>query len=472
MTSALETIDATTVKITVHVTEAQLAPIIAHAYEHLGEKAVIPGFRKGKVPPALLQKHIAKGAAIEHAINEGLGVWYSEAVEEHDLRPVGPPEIDLTRVPGLAVGVDDLEFTAIVEIRPAVALPKLDAITLKVKPVAVDETDVTDRLDALRARFGTLTGVDRPAANGDFVTLDLAAEIDGTEVDAVQGTSYEVGSGSMLDGLDEAILGLSSGEETTYEGPLAAGEHAGAPALVRVKVTAVKERELPAADDAFAQLASEFDTIAELKEDLRKQAGRVGVTNQAVEARTAFVEHLKSAASFELPSKVIEREVHQHLEGEGRLADDVHRAEVTEEATEALRVQILLDQLADDLDLVVEEEELLDYMITISRRYGMDPEEFIQQSERAGRVPQFVSEVARSKAVAYGLRKVTVKDTSGKAVDLSDIIGSEESDTAARKIRDEIRAERAASKPSPSKKPAASKPAASKPAAKKPVSKK
>jgi trigger factor len=428
VTSAVETIDATTVKITVILTEDQFAPMLKHAYEHLGESINVPGFRKGKVPARVLEQRIGKGAALEHAVNDGLGEWYGEAIEEHSLRPLGQPEIEMVRLPGAVEGDDGLEFTATVEIRPEVTLPKADSITLTIPAAIVDEADVDARLDSLRARFATLSGVDRPAADGDFVTLDLSATLGGEEVDAVQGTSYQVGSASMLEGLDEVLVGLSAGEETSYEGPLAAGDHAGEPALIRVKVTAVKERELPAADDAFAQLASEFDTIAELRADLHEQVAKVQLNNQAVAARIALLDHLKTASPFDVPMRTVESEVHQHLENEGRLEDDEHRAEVTQETIAALQAQIVLDQLADDLGIKVEEYEILDFLVSMSRQYGMDPNEFIEQMQRANRIPSVVADVVRSKATAVALRQVTVKDDSGKVIDLTDIVGSEASD--------------------------------------------
>ena len=428
MTSAVETIDPTSVKITVTIAEDELAPMIKHAYEHLGESLNVPGFRKGKVPAKVLEQRIGRDAALEHAVNDGLPEWYGAVVKEHDLSPIGQPAVEIIRLPGQVAGDESLEFTVTVAVRPEFTLPKASTITLTIPEAVVDEADIDARLDALRARFATLVGVDRPAAEGDFVTLDLSATLDGAEVDAVQGTSYEVGSGSMLDGLDAVIVGLSAGEETSYEGPLAAGDHAGETALIRVKVTAVKERELPAADDEFAQLASEFDTLAELRDDLREQAARVQLNNQAIEARGALIEHLKAAVPFDVPSSVIEQEVHQHLEGEGRLEDDEHRAEVTTEATEALRSQILLDQLAEDMDVHAEEYEILDFLVSMSRQYGMDPEEFIEQMQRANRIPAVVSDVVRSKATAHALRQAKVKDAKGKVLDLSEVIGTAETD--------------------------------------------
>jgi trigger factor len=424
VTSALEQIDETTVKLTINVTEEDLAPVMAHAYEHVGESVNIPGFRKGKVPPKILEQRVGKGAIIEHAVNDGLAGWYAGAVEEQGIRPFGQPEIEVTKVPGATEGDDTLEFVATVEIRPSVKLPAAKSLMIIVDPVTVSDEDVEARLTSLRERFGTLVTVDRPAKDGDFVTLDLAAKVEGADVDSVQGTSYQVGAGNMLEGLDEAVTGLSAGEETTYEGPLAAGEHAGEKALVSVKVTAVKERQLPDADDDFAQLASEFDTLAELRADLEEQAKRIKANNQAMEARGKLLDELDSATEFTLPSKVIDREVHEHLANENRLDDDVHRAEVTEEAQKALRAQILLDQLADDLEIEVEENELLEYLVNSSRQYNMDPQTFIDQVQRAGQIPAIVAEVARSKATAFALRRATIKDTAGKKVDLSAVIGS------------------------------------------------
>lgn len=424
MTSALEKIDATTVKLTVTLTEEDIQPMLDHAYEHIGQQVQIPGFRKGKVPPKILEQRVGKAAVIEHAVNDGVPQWYAAAVEEQGIRPFGQPEVELTKLPGSEEGFDGVEFTAVVEIRPEVELPAAADLTLEVEPVDVSDEDVAERLDQLRERFGTLNTVDRPAADGDYVTLDLKAALDGADVDNVQGTSYQVGSGNMIDGLDEALVGLSADEETTFEAPLAAGEHAGKKAAITVKVTAVKERELPEVDDDFAQLASEFDTVDELKTDLREQAGRIKANNQAVEAREKLIDALTEATDFELPKKVIENEVHSHLEGENRLDDDVHRAEVTEEAHKALRAQILLDQLAEDLEIQVEQNELLDYLMNASRQYNMDPNTFIQQVEQAGQIPSIVAEVARSKATAFALRRATVKDTSGAVVDLSPVIGS------------------------------------------------
>ncbi|MGY4645967.1 trigger factor [Cellulomonas sp. URHB0016] len=430
--SAVETVEPTKVKLTVEVTYDELKPSIEHAYKHIAEQVTVPGFRKGKIPPRIIDQRVGRPAVIEHAVNEGLSGFYAEAVRENKLRPLGQPEVEVTKVPGLVAGEDEgeLHFTAEVEVRPEITVPALDGLAISVDDLEVSDEDVQGRLDALRERFGTLVGVDRPAVEGDFVVLDLVASIDGEQVDSVSGVSYQIGAGNMLEGLDEALTGLSGGESTTFETALAGGEHAGETAQVTVSASTVKERQLPEADDDFAQLASEFDTLEELTADLREQAARIKASNQAVQARDLLLEKLLAGTEIPVPSGVVEAEVHRHLEGEGRLEDHEHRAEVSEQAATALRNQILLDTLAEQLEIKISQQELLDYLVSASRQYGMDPNTFIQTVDQQGQVPAMVAEVARSKALAVALRQVAVTDAAGQVVDLSEFIGSDEEDAA------------------------------------------
>jgi trigger factor len=437
--SAVETLEPTKVKLTVEVPFDELKPSIDHAYEHIAEQVTVPGFRKGKIPPRIIDQRVGRPAVMEHAVNEGLSGFYAEAVREHKLRPLGQPEVDVTKVPGLVAGDQgDLVFTAEVEVRPEIEVPALDGLSVTVEGLEVTDEDVQGRLDALRERFGTLVGVDRPAAEKDFAVIDLVAKIDGEEVDTVSGVSYQIGSGNMLEGLDEALTGLSAGETTTFETVLVGGDHAGETAQVTVTATSVKERELPEADDDFAQMASEFDTVEELLADLREQAGKVRAQNQAVTARDLLLEQLLAQVEIPVPSGAVEAEVHRHLESEGRLEDDTHRAEVTEQATTALTNQILLDTLAENLEVKVNQGELVDYLVSASRQYGMDPNTFIQTVDQQGQIPAMVAEVARSKALAVALRRVAVVDAAGAPVDLSEFIGSDEDDAAQNALEEAV----------------------------------
>nr|WP_210732311.1 trigger factor [Cellulomonas denverensis] len=437
--SAVETLEPTKVKLTVEVSYDELKPSIDHAYSHIAEQVNIPGFRKGKVPPRIIDQRVGRPAVMEHAVNDGLSEFYASAIRDNSLRPLGQPEIDVTKVPGLVPGEEqgDLVFTAEVEVRPEIEIPALEDLKVSVDGLEVSDEDVQGRLDQLRERFGTLVGVDRPAEDKDFVVIDLVAKIGDEEVDTVSGISYQIGSGNMLEGLDEALTGLSAGETTTFETELVGGEHAGEKAQVTVTASQVKQRDLPEADDDFAQMASEFDTIAELTDDLREQAGRIKGQNQAVQARDLLLEQLLEQIEIPVPSGAVEAEVHRHLEQEGRLDDDTHRAEVTEQAETALRNQILLDTLAEKLEVKVAQGELIDYLVSASRQYGMDPNTFIQTIDQQGQIPAMVAEVARSKALAVALRRVTVTDDKGETVDLSEYIGSDEDDAALEQAEDE-----------------------------------
>ncbi|QAY64691.1 trigger factor [Xylanimonas allomyrinae] len=430
MKSAVETLEPTKVKLTVEVDYDELKPSIDHAYKHIAEQVNVPGFRKGKVPPRIIDQRVGWGAVVEHAVNESLGGFYGQAAAEQKLRPLGQPSVEVTEIPAKA-GEGQLAFTAEVEVRPEIELPELGGIDIAVESTEVTDADVAERLDALRERFGTLVGVDRPAADGDYVVIDLKAVIGDEEVDSVSGISYQIGSGNMLDGLDEALTGLSAEETTTFKATLAGGEHEGEEADVTVTATSVKQRDLPEADDDFAQLASEFDTLEELTADLREQVASIKKSNQAVTARDTLLEKLLDAVEVPVPAGVVEAEVNRHLESEDRLEDDEHRAQVTVDATKALKNQILLDTLAEKLEVKVGQGELVEFLVQSSRQYGMEPQQFIQTLDQGGQIPAMVGEVARSKALAVALRKIEVKDGEGNVVDLSEFIGSDEADTAA-----------------------------------------
>ncbi|UUE19200.1 trigger factor [Microbacterium sp. J1-1] len=477
--STVEKLTPTRVKLTITVTPDDLKPSIAHAYEHIAQDVQIPGFRKGKVPAPIIDQRIGRGAVIEHAVNEGLDKFFRDATVEHKLRVVGRPSADITQWPSEKDFSGDLLVDIEVDVRPEIELPSYDGITVTVDAVEADDAALDAELDNMRARFGTLVPVDRPATKGDFVDLDLVATIDGAEIDRAEGVSYEIGSGELLEGIDDAIESLTAGEDTTFRSALVGGDHAGSEAEVSVTVKAVKERELPEADDDFAQIASEFDTIAELRESLAERVAQQGVFTQGSAARDKLVEVLLEQIEIPVPPQLIEDEVHNHLEGEGRLEDDVHRAEVTEASEKQFRTQVLLDTIAEQADVQVSQEELSQYLIQSAAQYGMAPQEFVEALQSSNQLPALVGEVARNKALAIALGKVKVVDSNGKAVDLSDFIVTD--DEAAEAEGETAEAEEKPAKKAPAKKPAAKKaPAkkadeadeAEKPAAKKPAAKK
>nr|WP_218857018.1 trigger factor [Leifsonia soli] len=418
--TTVEKLSPTRTKLTISVTPEELQPSIKHAYEHIAEQVTIPGFRKGKVPPPIIDQRVGKAAVLEHAVNEGLDGFYRRAVEENDVRPLGRPEADITEWPNEKDFSGDLLLTIEVDVRPEVKLPDFDDITITVDAAEVGVDDVEEELDRLRSRFGTLVTVDRPAKTGDFAQIDLVAVIGGEEVDTAANISYEIGSGELIDGIDEALDTLTAGETTTFEAPLMGGDHEGENAQITVTLNAVKERELPEADDDFAQIASEFDTIGELRQSLRTQVERAKVFGQGTAARDQLVDKLLELVEIPVPEQLVEDEVHRHLEQENRLEDDVHRAEVKESSEKTFKTQILLDEVAQENDVKVSQDELTQYLVQGAAQYGMDPNEFVKILSENGQIPSMVGEVARNKALAIILGKVKVVDSNGKPVDLAE----------------------------------------------------
>ena len=419
VTTTVEKISPTRVKINIIVTPEELKPSIDHAYQHIAEDVNIPGFRKGKVPPPIIDQRIGRSEVLNHAVNEGLDKFYRDAAEEEKVRPLGRPNADITKWPSVDDFSGNLELSVEVDVRPEFEIPNYDGLKLEVEPIAVSPDDVEAELENLRSRFGTLVTVDRPATTGDFVQLDLIATIGGEEVDAANNISYELGSGELIEGIDEALDTLTAGETTNFEAPLLGGDHEGEAAQISVTVLAVKERELPAADDDFAQIASQFDTIGELRSDIREQLGKSGEFGQGVAARDKIVDVLLEKLDIPVPQGLIDDEVNRHLEQEGRLEDDAHRAEVAESSEKTFRSQILLDAIAEKEEVKVSQNELTSYLVQAAAQYGMEPGEFIKVIDSNGQLPAMIGEVARAKGLAVVLSKAKVVDTTGKAVDVS-----------------------------------------------------
>jgi trigger factor len=418
--TTVEKLSPTRAKLTIAVTPEELQPSIKHAYEHIAQDVDIPGFRKGKVPPPIIDQRVGKAAVLEHAVNEGLEGFYRTAVEENDVKPVGRPEADITEWPSDKDFSGDLLVAIEVDVRPEITVPEYDGLELTVEAAEVTDDDVEAELDRLRSRFGTLVTVDRPAKKGDFAQLDLVASIGDEQVDTASNVSYEIGSGELVEGIDEALDSLSAGETTTFTSKLLGGDHEGEDAEITVTLSAVKERELPDADDDFAQISSEFDTIGELRESLRGEAARGKTFAQGNEARNLLVDRLLELTEIPVPSGLVEDEVHRHLEAEERLEDDVHRAEVTEATEKAFRTQVLFDEIAEKENIQVTQDELSNYLVQAAAQYGMDPNEFVQALGESGQLQQTFGEVARNKTIAVLLGRAVVKDTNGQTVDLSE----------------------------------------------------
>ena len=427
MKSTVETLEPTKVRLTVEIPVEELKSEMDKAYKSIANQVSIPGFRKGHVPARIIDQRFGRAAVIEQVVNEVLPGQYSAAVSENELRPMSQPEVEVTEIPSTTGELTgQLVFTAQVDVVPAFDLPEYGKDTvIEVDPVEVTDEDVQEELDALRGRFASLKTIKRQAKTGDFATIDLVATINGEEVDSVSDVSYEIGSGTMLDGQDTALRKTHAGDVVTFTSTLKGGEHEGEEAEVTITVKSVKERELPEADDDFAQMVSEFDTIDELKEDLKKQAAQTKQSQQALQARDRLVENLLSRTEILLPESVIEHELSH------RVAEDAS-AKAKKEAREAIekeyRTEILAEELAKKNEVQVGQQELFDYAIQMSQNYGMDINRLFSDPQQISAV---VADLGRAKALIEVLSEVTVKDTAGNDVDLSEFLGKGDEEAAA-----------------------------------------
>lgn len=411
----METLSPTRVRLDIEIEYSEMVSHVADAYKKVGTRVNIPGFRKGKVPASMIDQRVGRGTVLDEAINAALPDFYGKAAREHSVAVIGRPIVDVKEF----VDNEKLLFTVEVDVRPEVTLPDFSTITVEVDDVVVADADVDEQVESLRTRFGTLTTVEREVVKGDFVTLDMDAFINGESVDGGQASdiSYEVGSDRMIEGLDDILIGMSAGETKQFETQLV-GQADGEKGEVKATVKAVKDRELPPVDDAFAKLASEFDTLDELKADFSARLGRVKKMEQGAQARDRLVEKLLADLDIPVPDNLVELEVTEHLEGEGRLEDVEHRTEVDGQVRSSLKSDFLLDAIVQSENVQVTEIELTEYLVRSSQRYGMAPEKFAEELQKAGQISQLVAEVTRAKALASVLGRITVKDVSGNVIDL------------------------------------------------------
>jgi trigger factor len=418
--TTVEKLSPTRVKLSISVTPEELKPSIDHAYEHIASQVNIPGFRKGKVPAVLIDQRVGREEVLNHAVSDGLDGFFRDAVRDEKIRTLGRPSADIATWPEVKDYSGDLVIDVEVDVRPEFELPAYDSLELTVDAAVISDEDVEKELDQLRSRFGTLITVDRPAKTGDFAQIDLVAKIEDREVDTANAISYEVGSGELIDGIDEALEGLSADEDTVFESKLLGGDNEGQTAEITVHVISVKERELPEADDEFAQISSQFDTIDELKADLKDQLEKSSVFTQGAQARDMVVDELLKSVEIPVPQQLIDDEVVRHLESENRVGDEEHGKEVAESSEKTFRSQILLDAIVEKEGVKVSQDELTQYLIQGAAQYGMEPGEFIKVLDQNGQIPSMIAEVARNKALAIVLGRAKVTDSNGKAIDLTE----------------------------------------------------
>ena len=440
MKSNVEHLNPTRVKLSVEVPFDELKPHFDKAYGALAGSVRVPGFRPGKVPARILDARLGRGTILSEVVNDAVPAKYGQAVADANLTPLGQPDIEVTRIDD----GDTLAFTAEVDVRPDIILPAVDQISVQVDDVEVTEADIDEQVDALRERFATVTTMDRPAADGDSVTIDLRAVIDGEDLPdaSTDGMTYKIGTGDLVDGLDEALIGLSSGDSTTFATALVAGDHAGEEAEVTVSVNSVSDRVLPEVDDDFAQLASEFDTVAEMREDLVERIRRVKNMTQGGQARDKVLEALLEATDIPAPEGIVkteydarqhdavhafdhdEEQFNAYLEGEGQTRDEFD-AETRQASEEAVRTQLLLDALAEQQGVGVSQEEFTERIIYNAQRFGVSPDDYFKRLQEGNQLGAVIADVRRGKALANAVQQVTVTDASGNVLDVAALFGVE-----------------------------------------------
>lgn len=451
MKSAVETLSPTRAKLTVEVPFEELKPSLDAAYKRIAQQINVPGFRKGKVPPMVIDRQIGRGPVLDEAINEALPKLYVQALQENSIEPLAQPEIDITKFEDN----ESLEFTAEVDVKPEITLPDLDGLEVEVDSFDVTDEEVDAQVKTLRERFATLRDVDREATEGDFVVMDLKAMKDGEVVEGaeVSEMSYQVGRGGMLEGLDEALSGMKAGDEKTFSSELVGGEVAGMPVEVEVRVSAVKEQELPELDDEFAQTASEFDTVEELVADVRARLERGKRLEQAAAARDAVLEKILDLVEIPLPDTIVDQELNarrenvqqqltyagmtmeQYLESEEQTLEEFE-SDLDERTRDAIAAQFVLDEVAKKEQVGVEQQELSEHIFRRAQQSGQDPNEFAKHMVEHNHIPEMVSEVVRGKALAILVESAKVVDDRGNHVELKNLrpdgtIGEPEAEAAA-----------------------------------------
>ncbi|MFN8194574.1 MAG: trigger factor [Nocardioidaceae bacterium] len=436
MKSAVETLSPTRAKLTVEVPFEELKPSLDAAYQQIAKQINIPGFRKGKVPPMMIDRHVGRGAVLDQAVNDVLPQKYVEALQEHSLVPLAQPEIEVTRFEDN----EALEFTAEVDIRPEISVPDYTGLAATVADAVVTDEEVEEQIQSLRERFATLKDVERPAEDGDFVVIDLKATQDGEPVEGAElsGMSYRVGRGGMLEGLDEALVGMSAGDDKVFSSQLVGGDLVGQDVDVAVTVTQVQEQELPAYDDDFAQLASEFDTVDEFSADVRERLGRGRRLEQAALARDAVLEALLEKMDVPLPDAIVAEELtarrsnieqqlamagitmEQYLDDEEQTVDEFE-ADLERRVREAVTAQFVLDEIAKTEAFGVDQAELSEHLVRRAQQSGQDPQEFANHMFEHNHIPELVQEILRGKALATIVETATVTDESGQHVELANL---------------------------------------------------
>ena len=439
MKTTVDKLSDTRVKLTVNVPFAELDQEIDQAYAAIAQQVSIPGFRKGKAPRQLIDARFGRGPILEQVVNDMLPSRYEQAVQSEDLKVIGQPDVDISKIEDK----DFVEFTAEVDVRPEFEVPDFSEISITVPAIKAGEEDVDKALEDLAERFGELKDTKRKMKTGDYAIIDITAEVDGEKIEeaSTEGLSYSIGDDNLIKGLDTALRGMKTGEDNEFTSTIQSGEHKDEEATFKVHVQQTKERKLPDMDDEFAQMASEYDTIEELREATKTEVEESKKAEQAGQIRDEVLKAALADVDFELPQSVVDEQAHAQLHQIlGQLAHDekalaqlleaqgTSREEFDQQAEESVRTQIFLDAVAEKEEPEVSQQELSDHILFTAQSYGMDPNQFIQQLQSNGQIANLFSDVRRGKALAAAICRTTVKDEEGNDVDVEQYFGEVEED--------------------------------------------
>ncbi|VEH73482.1 trigger factor [Corynebacterium segmentosum] len=443
MKTTVDKLSDTRVKLTVNVPFAELDQEIDQAYAAIAQQVSIPGFRKGKAPRQLIDARFGRGPILEQVVNDMLPSRYEQAVQSEDLKVIGQPDVDISKIEDK----DFVEFTAEVDVRPEFEVPDFSEISITVPAIKAGEEDVDKALEDLAERFGELKDTKRKMKTGDYAIIDITAEVDGEKIEeaSTEGLSYSIGDDNLIKGLDTALRGMKTGEDNEFTSTIQSGEHKDEEATFKVHVQQTKERKLPDMDDEFAQLASEYDTIEELREATKTEVEKSKKAEQAGQIRDEVLKAALADVDFELPQSVVDEQAHaqlhqilgqlahdekalaQLLEAQGTSREEFDQ-QTREQAEESVRTQIFLDAVAEKEEPEVSQQELSDHILFTAQSYGMDPNQFIQQLQSNGQIANLFSDVRRGKALAAAICRTTVKDEEGNDVDVEQYFGEVEED--------------------------------------------
>lgn len=443
MKTTVDKLSDTRVKLTVNVPFAELDQEIDQAYAAIAQQVSIPGFRKGKAPRQLIDARFGRGPILEQVVNDMLPSRYEQAVQSEDLKVIGQPDVDISKIEDK----DFVEFTAEVDVRPEFEVPDFSEISITVPAIKAGEEDVDKALEDLAERFGELKDTKRKMKTGDYAIIDITAEVDGEKIEdaSTEGLSYSIGDDNLIKGLDTALRGMKTGEDNEFTSTIQSGEHKDEEATFKVHVQQTKERKLPDMDDEFAQMASEHDTIEELREATKTEVEESKKAEQAGQIRDEVLKAALADVDFELPQSVVDEQAHaqlhqilgqlahdekalaQLLEAQGTSREEFDK-QTREQAEESVRTQIFLDAVAEKEEPEVSQQELSDHILFTAQSYGMDPNQFIQQLQSNGQIANLFSDVRRGKALAAAICRTTVKDEEGNDVDVEQYFGEVEED--------------------------------------------